>query len=54
MLDMLDRACPTIIEQVLPHLPGSEKVTTVYQFSLLLSLEAKFMIFRVLKFHKVH
>ena len=26
MLDMLDRACPVIIEQVLPHLPGSEKV----------------------------
>jgi len=26
VLDMLDRACPVIIEQVLPHLPGSEKV----------------------------
>ena len=30
VLDMLDRACPTIIEQVLPHLPGSEKVHIVH------------------------
>ena len=32
VLDMLDRACPVIIEQVLPHLPGSEKVTYIHVY----------------------
>jgi len=35
---MLDRACPTIIEQVLPHLPGSEKVSLSVCLSVCLSV----------------
>jgi hypothetical protein len=29
VLDMMDRACPLIIERVLPHMPGPEKVCTL-------------------------
>jgi hypothetical protein len=29
VLDMMDRACPLIIERVLPNMPGPEKVIII-------------------------